>query len=63
MVTHQGFGITTQEIDQHQEEIQVNYFQSSILQFKQKNKIAHGFKRVFFFAVTDAVVVKYRVIY
>ena len=38
MVTHREFGITTQEIDQHQEEIQVNYFQSSILQFKQKKK-------------------------
>ena len=35
MVTHPGFGITTQEIDQHQEEIQVNYFQS-ILKFEQK---------------------------
>ena len=37
MVTHPGFGITTQEIDQHQEEIQVNYFQS-ILQPEQKTK-------------------------
>ena len=36
MVTHPGFGITTQEIDQHQEEIQVNHFQSSISQFIQK---------------------------
>ena len=45
MVTHPGFGITTQEIDQHQEEIQVNYFQS-ILKFEQK-KIVHEFKRVF----------------
>ena len=46
MVTHPGFGITTQEIDQHQEEIQVNHFQSSISQFIQK-KIANEFKRVF----------------
>ena len=35
MVTHPGFGIITQEIDQHQEEIQVNYFQS-ILQLERK---------------------------
>jgi hypothetical protein len=41
-VTHLGFGITTQEIDQHQEEIQVNYFQRSILQFKQKKKSRMG---------------------
>ena len=47
MVTHPGFGITTQEIDQHQEEIQVNYFQS-ILQFEQKTKPCISSKEYFF---------------